>query len=55
MIKGNSKDLKDNIYVNKGYILKDVFIPFYTQGLNLIIRIKKNMKNHLMDIFDKIY
>lgn len=39
---------------DKGYISQPLFNQLWEQGLQLITRIKKNMKNKLMPIWDKI-
>ena len=48
------KNLKGKIFADKGYIDKKAFIELLDQGLILITGIKKNMKNRLLDIWDKI-
>ena len=35
------------------HISKELFLRLYGQGLHLVMRLKKNMKNVLMDIGDK--
>jgi hypothetical protein len=39
---------------DKGYISQSLFNQLWEQGLQLITRIKKNMKNKLMPLWDKI-
>lgn len=48
------KDLVGKLVGDKGYISQDLFRQLYQQGLQLITRIKKNMKNKLMPLVDKI-
>jgi len=48
------KDLKGKIYADKGYIGKKEFLGLLDKGLILITGIKKNMKNRLLEIWDKI-
>ncbi|MCE3269574.1 MAG: transposase family protein [Burkholderiales bacterium] len=48
------KGLSGKIYADKGYIGKKEFTELFDKGLILITGIKKNMKNKLMDIWDKI-
>ena len=48
------KDLKGKIYADKGYIGKKEFLNLLDQGLILITGIKKNMKNRLLEMWDKI-
>ena len=40
--------------IRDGYISKNLFLQLWEDGLQLITKIKKNMKNKLMDITDKI-
>lgn len=64
MNKGNSSDLsavisitkglEGKIFGDKGYISKDLFIKLYRQGLRLFRGIRKDMKNHLVKMGDKI-
>ncbi len=64
--KGNVDDrqpLKDKafhdkifgkIFADRGYIGKDLFEQLFVDGIHLVARIKRNMKNALMHIYDKI-
>ena len=64
--KGNVDDrqpLKDKtfhakvfgkIFANRGYIGKDLFEQLFVDGIPLLTKIKENMKNALMHIYDKI-
>jgi hypothetical protein len=66
MTQGNVDDrepLKDKsfhdkifgkLYGDKGYIGKDLFERLFIDGIHLITKIRKNMKNSLMHIQDKI-
>ncbi len=49
------KGLKGKCYADKGYLSKDLFTQLYNKGLVLITGIKRNMKNYLMPIMDKIF
>lgn len=49
-----SKNLKGKCYGDRGYLSKDLFSRLYNRGLILITGIKRNMKNYLMPILDKI-
>ena len=42
------------LFGDKGYISQDLFGKLFDKGIQLITRIKKNMKNKLMLIIDKI-
>lgn len=48
------KDLKGKIYADKGYIGKKEFLQLLDSGLILITGIRKNMKNRLLELWDKI-
>jgi hypothetical protein len=48
------KDLKGKIFADKGYINKKIFLDLLDKGLILVTGVKKNMKNRLLDIWDKI-
>lgn len=50
-----NKDLKGKCYGDKAYISKDMFIRLYRKGLTVITGIKKNMKNYLIPLLDKIF
>lgn len=39
---------------DKGYISQNLFEQLFGRGLQLITRIKSNMKNHLIPLFDKL-
>lgn len=49
------KQLFGKLYGDKGYLVKQsVFEQLFHSGVQLITKIKRNMKNKLMSIFDKI-
>lgn len=48
------KNLIGKLVGDKGYISQKLFDRLYLQGLQLITRIKKNMKNKLIPIIDKL-
>ncbi len=48
------KNLFGKIFGDKGYISKDLFEQLKEKGITLITPIKKNMKNKLLEIKDKI-
>jgi hypothetical protein len=49
-----SKDVFGKLFGDKGYISQDLFLKLYDKGLQIITRLKKNMKNKLMNLVDKI-
>ncbi len=42
------------LYGDKGYISKDLFEKLFIDGIHLITKLRKNMKNNLMHLSDKI-
>jgi len=42
------------LFADKGYISKDLFEKLFIDNIHLITKIKKNMKNALMHLYDKI-
>lgn len=49
-----AKDLIGKMFGDKGYISKDLFQSLISQGLRLFTSIRKDMKNHLFEMEDKI-
>ena len=49
-----SKDLIGKLFGDKGYISQELFLRLYGRGLEIITRLKRNMKNKVMSIVDKI-
>lgn len=47
-------NIKGKLCADKGYIDKTLFETLFLNGIQLIAKIKNNMKNVLMDINDKI-
>ena len=48
------KRIFGKLFGDKGYISKDLFEQLFIDGVHLITKIKKNMKNSLMLLQDKI-
>lgn len=48
------RTLKGKCYTDKGYISRTLFNQLWNQGLHLVTGIRKNMKNHLMPLIDKL-
>lgn len=48
------KELFGKLYGDKGYISQRLFEQLLEQGLELITRLKKNMKNRLLPLWDKV-
>lgn len=53
LLKKMLKNLKGKCFGDKGYLTK-LFEEFYLQGLTLITKVRKNMKNKLIQFDDKI-
>jgi hypothetical protein len=49
-----SKDIFGKLFGDKGYISQELFLKLYDKGIEIITRLKRNMKNKLMNIVDKI-
>ncbi len=50
-----TKQITGKLFGDKGYILKsDTFQEFYDKGVHFVTKIRTNMKNILMNIFDKL-
>ena len=49
------KNVFGKIFGDRGYISQDLFEQLFIDGIHLITRIKKNMKNSMMLLSDKIY
>lgn len=54
VIKELSKNIGGKIFADKGYISQSLFEFLSTQNIQLITGIRKNMKNKLVNIYDKI-
>lgn len=53
-VQNMAKNLFGKLFGDKGYISKKLFTELYENGLQLITKIKSNMKNKLMDLSDKL-
>jgi IS5 family transposase len=49
-----TKNLVGKVYADKGYIGKELFKKLWQRGLHLVVGIRRNMKNYLMPLADKI-
>jgi len=47
-------ELEGKVFADKGYISKSLFQRLWQRGLHLITGIRRNMKNYLLPILDKI-
>lgn len=48
------KNIKRKLYADKGHIRKTLFETLFVNGIQLITKVKNNMKNMLMSMADKI-
>tara|TARA_B100002003_G_C13672217_1_gene340305 strand:- start:16 stop:498 length:483 start_codon:yes stop_codon:yes gene_type:complete len=48
------KKIMGKLYGDKGYIGKDLFEKLFVDGVHLVTKIRKNMKNNLMHTYDKV-
>ena len=48
------KDLFGKLFGDKGYISQELFDLLFADGIQLVTRLRRNMKNKLMPIFDKL-
>jgi hypothetical protein len=53
-LEAMTKELQGKLFADKGYISKTLFTKLWKRGLQLITGIRKNMKNHLMPLLDKL-
>jgi hypothetical protein len=53
-MKAMTAGLKGKLYADKGYISKPLFEDLWQDGLQLITGIRKNMRNYLLPLFDKL-
>jgi len=49
-----TRHLTGKLYADKGYIGQDLFKTLWQRGLHLITSIRRNMRNYLMPLADKI-
>jgi hypothetical protein len=49
------KKLFGKLFADRGYISQDLFNMLFADGIHLVTRIKKNMKNSMMLLSDKIH
>ncbi len=49
-----TKKLFGKLFADKGYISKELFNALFERGLQLITPLRKNMKNQLMPLMDKL-
>ncbi len=53
-VKNLSKGLSGYLFGDKGYLKQDLFEDLYERGVKLVTKIKRNMKNCLIPMFEKV-
>jgi hypothetical protein len=48
------RELWGKLFGDRGYISRELFERLYRRGIKLITRLKKNMKNKLMEMEEKV-
>ena len=54
MLDAMTQHLAGALYADKGYIGRELFSKLWQRGLHLITSIRRNMRNYLMPLADKI-
>ncbi len=54
-VQNMAKNLFGKLFGDKGYISKKLFTELYENGLQLITKIKSNMKNKLIELSEKLF
>jgi hypothetical protein len=54
MLDQITRQLMGKLYADKGYIGRELFRQLWQRGLHLITGIRRNMRNHLMSLADKL-
>jgi hypothetical protein len=54
IVQDLTKDIFGKLFGDKGYLSKALFSTLFQDGIQLFTKVKKNMKNHLMSLKDKI-
>ena len=54
-LKGLLQGLMGKIFAHRGYLGKDFFETLWKEGIQIMTRIRKNMKNKLMPLWDRFY
>lgn len=54
VVTGLAKGLHGRLFADKGYISQELFETLWQQGLRLVTNVRKNMKNRLLPLWDKL-
>ena len=49
-----TREIYGKLFADKGYLSQKLFEKLFQNNITLITKIKKNMKNRLMDLYDKV-
>ena len=49
-----TEKLFGKLFADRGYISQDLFEMLFVDDIHLVTKIKKNMKNSLMNLYDKL-
>ena len=53
-LEAMSAALAGKVFADKGYLSKSLLLRLWQRGLHLVTGIRRNMKNHLMPLLDKL-
>jgi len=54
VLSGVLENVSGKLYADKGYISQKLFEHLYNEGISLVTNVRKNMKNKVMPIMDKL-
>lgn len=54
VVAGLAKGLHGKLFGDRGYISQELFTTLWSQGLQLVTNVRKNMKNRLLALHDKL-
>ncbi|MBN9342767.1 MAG: hypothetical protein BGO76_07825 [Caedibacter sp. 38-128] len=54
-LKSPIKDLMGKMFGDRGYLGEDFFKDLWSQGIQMVTKIRKNMKNKLISLWDRFY
>lgn len=53
-VRGLAREIRGKLFGDKGYISAELFAELWDQGVQLVTHIRRNMRNRLMPLLDKI-
>lgn len=54
VVTGLTKGLQGKLFGDRGYISQELFVKLWQQGLQLVTNVRKNMRNRLLSLWDKL-